>query len=106
MAHYVPEPILIIVRRIQRMWRRKMADRERVRNRAARTFQKIYRGNMARQRVKLAKSELAGTVGGGLWWVKAHMAGAGGGERQANAAALAGQQQSKAGGSFSTSTKP
>jgi len=48
MAHYVPEPILIIVRRIQRMWRRKMADRERVRNRAARTFQKIYRGNMVR----------------------------------------------------------
>jgi len=49
----------------------------------------------------LAKAAAAGTVGGGLWWVKAHMAGVSGAQEAAGPAA---QQQTKAGWSLRTSS--
>jgi hypothetical protein len=53
MTHYVPEPILRVVTRIQRMWRRKMLTRQRERVRAARIMQSHFRGKLARQKVGL-----------------------------------------------------
>ena len=93
MAHYVPEPILRVVRRIQRSWRRKMAIRERERVRAARVFQKYYRGVMDRRKVELIKQGKASGMETGrqLWWVSAHAPGT-----QLNAGASAEELEAEA----------
>ena len=72
-AHYVPEPILRIIKRIQRSWRRKMAVRLREKQRAAKFVQKMWRGKMVRRRIVADKEAAAdGKPAGGLWWVQAH----------------------------------